>query len=221
MKKGSLHATLATALTLFVFASIGAALLSGAHALTRERIAASERAAKLALLAQTLPAGSFDNDLVRTARPLSPDPRLGLRQSGEFYTAMRHGMPVAVVLEAAAPDGYAGEIRLLIAIDTNGRILGVRVAAHRETPGLGDYIERQKSDWIEQFAGRRLDDPPPAGWKVKKDGGIFDAMAGATITPRAVVKAVQRALEYFAAERDNLLGTQAPAALTAPDQPIS
>jgi electron transport complex protein RnfG len=110
-----------------------------------------------------------------------------------------------VVLEAVAPDGYSGEIRLLVGIHADGRVAGVRVTAHRETPGLGDYIDPARGPWIRQFDGRSLADPLPDGWRVKKDGGRFDYLAGATITPRAVVKAVRRSLEYFAAHRDELL----------------
>lgn len=201
--------TVTTALTLLVFAVIGSALLSGTFSLTRPSIAASEQAEKLARISETLPAGSYDNDLVRDARPLPADPLLGLRHPGQYYLALKAGVPVAVVLEAAAPDGYAGEIRLLIGILADGRIAGVRVSAHKETPGLGDYIEAAKSRWIHVFDGRSLGDPPDALWKVRKDGGQFDYMAGATITPRAVVKAVHRSLKYFAAHRDTLLSSVA------------
>ena len=106
-----------------------------------------------------------------------------------------------MVLEAVAPDGYSGDIALLIGIDADGNVTGVRVTAHRETPGLGDYIDRAKSAWIDQFAGKSLTNPEPKHWKVTKDGGVFDARAGATITPRAVVKAVRSALDYFARHR--------------------
>lgn len=202
--------TVTTALTLLVFAVIGSALLSGTFSLTRPSIAASEQAEKLARISETLPVGSYDNDLVRDARPLPADPLLGLRQAGHYYPASKAGMPVAVVLEAAAPDGYAGEIRLLVGILADGRIAGVRVTAHKETPGLGDYIDAAKSRWIHVFDGRSLDDPGEALWKVRKDGGQFDYMAGATITPRAVVKAVHKSLKYFAAHHETLLSRPTP-----------
>lgn len=196
---------LATALTLLVFSMLGAGLLSGAFGLTHATIEATERANQQRLLAQTLPAGGFDNDLVASARPLPATPELGLKRPGQVYLARQAGQPAAVVLEVAAPDGYSGEIRLLVGILADGRVSGVRVTAHRETPGLGDYIEAGKSGWIRQFEGKSLDDPPTAQWRVRKDGGRFDYMAGATITPRAVVRAVRRALEYFAAHRTILL----------------
>jgi electron transport complex protein RnfG len=201
----ALRETVTTALTLLVFAIVGSALLAGTFRLTRPAIAASEQAEKLARISETLPPGSYDNDPVRDARPLPADPLLGLRHAGQYYPAFKAGVPVAVVLEAAAPDGYAGEIRLLVGIGADGRITGVRVTAHKETPGLGDYIEAAKSRWIHVFDGRALGDPADAQWKVRKDGGQFDYMAGATITPRAVVKAVHRSLKYFEAHRDKLL----------------
>jgi len=199
--------TTTTALALVVFAVLAAGILSGTFTLTRATIAETERQAKLALIAQTLPAGSFDNDLVADRQTLAPDPRLGLKRPGEAYLARKAGEPVAVVLEAVAPDGYAGEIRLLVGIMADGRLSGVRVTAHKETPGLGDYIDIAKSPWIRGFEGRSLSDPDSAQWKVRKDGGAFDYMAGATITPRAVIKAVRQALEYFRDHRQDLLPT--------------
>ncbi len=204
----TLREALSTALTLLVFSVVGAALLSGAYTLTRPAIQASELAEKLALIAQTLPPGSFDNDLVGDARPLPVNALLGLKRPGQSYVARKAGNTTAVVLEAAAPDGYAGEIRLLVGIHADGRIAGVRVTAHRETPGLGDTIEIAKNRWITQFDGHGLGDTPDKDWQVRKDGGRFDYMAGATITPRAVVKATHKALQYFAAHRDELLGGQ-------------
>ncbi len=201
----ALRAATKPAAVLLGFALFGSALLSGTFAQTRERIEQTERAAKIALIAQTRPPGSFDNDPVRASRALPLDPRLGLRRPGQAYLATRAGQPVAVVLEAAAPDGYAGEIKLLVGILGDGRLAGVRVTAHRETPGLGDYIDVTRSDWIHQFAGKSLANPDPADWKVRKDGGQFDYMAGATITPRAIVKAVRNVLEFHADHRTQLL----------------
>lgn len=201
----AIRETLSTALTLLVFSMVGAGLLSGAYTLTRPSIQATEQAEKLALISQTLPPGSFDNDLVGDARTLPVDALLGLKRPGQSYVARKAGNAAAVVLEAAAPDGYAGEIRLLIGIHADGRIAGIRVTAHHETPGLGDYIDIAKNRWITQFDGHGLEDTPDKDWKVRKDGGRFDYMAGATITPRAVVKATHKALQYFAAHRDELL----------------
>jgi Na+-translocating ferredoxin:NAD+ oxidoreductase subunit G len=200
-----LRESLATALALLVFSVVGASLLSGTFTLTHPGIERSEQADKLRLVAQTLPAGSYDNDLIRDARPLPAATLLGLRRPGLLYPASQGGQVNAVVLEAVAPDGYSGEIRLLVGILADGRVAGVRVVAHKETPGLGDYIDILRSAWIRQFDGRSLDDPAAGQWKVKKDGGRFDYRASATITPRAVVKAVRKALEYFATHRAELL----------------
>jgi electron transport complex protein RnfG len=201
--------SLRTAGILLAFAAAGTALLAFTFALTRPIIARNEEQAKLALMTQVLPRGLYDNDLLRDAIELPPSPELGTAAPGHAYRAWLKGQPAAVVLEAEAPDGYSGRIRLLIAIRTDGGLAGVRVVAHRETPGLGDYIEAAKSDWIQLFRGKSLENPPAKDWKVKKDGGQFDYMAGATITPRAVVRAVRRALEYHAQHRERMF---APAA---------
>jgi electron transport complex protein RnfG len=197
-----------TSLSLFGFSVVGAVLLAGTFQLTRPSIEKSERDAKIKLIAQVLPAGSYDSDLVKSARPLPADPLLGLRKPGEYYPATLAGKTSAVVLEAIAPDGYAGEIKLLVGIQPNGQLTGVRVTEHHETPGLGDYIDIAKSPWIHQFDGKSLDNPKPDDWKVKKDGGKFDYMTGATISPRAVVKAVKHALDYFAQHKAELLAQE-------------
>ena len=203
--KPALRETLTTALNLLVFSVVGASLLSGAYTLTQGAIEAIQQKEKQALIAQTLPTGIFDNDMVRDAHPLPVDALLGNKRPALAYIAKKTGQPTAVVIEAAAPDGYAGEIRMLVGIHTDGRIAGVRVTSHRETPGLGDYIEIAKNKWINQFSNASLANTPAAQWKVRKDGGRFDYMAGATITPRAVVKATHKALQYFAAHRAELL----------------
>ena len=144
------------------------------------------------------------------------DPLLGARQPMPAYVAMKNGQPSAVILQAIAPDGYSGAIQLLVGVQADGRVAGVRVVAHRETPGLGDKIELAKSPWIRSFENRSLSDPEASGWAVKKDRGEFDQFAGATITPRAVVGAVHRALQYFAAHKQELLAAdRAPIAAEA------
>jgi Na+-translocating ferredoxin:NAD+ oxidoreductase subunit G len=201
----AIRETFATALTLLVISVIGASLLAGAYTLTRPTIERSEEDVKLALVAQTLPAGSYDNNLIRAAQVLPADPQLGLKRPGLAYVARHQGVANAVVLETVAPDGYAGEIRLLIGIHATGRIAGVRVTGHTETPGLGDYIEIGRNPWITQFNGKSLTEPTDAAWKVRKDGGAFDYLAGATVTPRAVIKAVNQALHYFERHKAALL----------------
>lgn len=201
----ALRETFSTSLTLLVFSVVCASLLAGAYIATRPNIERSEQEEKMRLVAQALPPASFDNDPVHDAHPLPVDPLLGLKHPGLAYVAAKGQTPVAVVLEAIAPDGYAGEIKLLIGIQADGRIAGVRVTSHKETPGLGDYIDVAKGNWIHQFEGKSMDTPPAADWKVRKDGGQFDYLAGATITPRAVVKAVHKALRYFEEHRETLL----------------
>jgi electron transport complex protein RnfG len=126
------------------------------------------------------------------------------------YRARYDGDPVALVLNMVAPDGYNGDIRMLVAVNADGTISGVRVVAHRETPGLGDPIERRRSDWILSFDQRSLGNPDEQGWAVRRDGGQFDQFTGATVTPRAVVEAVQRALEFVDRHQETLY-RQAPA----------
>ena len=196
-------APLRSALALGGFVLLATLLLAGVHALTRERIEAGERDAERATLAVLLPPG-HDNDPLAD-RVALPDPAaLGLRAPRQAWIARRGVTPLGIVLPAVARDGYGGDIELLVGLTHEGRVVGVRVVAHRETPGLGDPIEAGRSNWIEHFAGRSLADPAPPRWTVRRDGGEFDQFAGATITPRAVVHAVRRALEYHAAHRSVL-----------------
>jgi len=197
----ALKNALRTGVVLFVFALIGTAMLAFTHDRTEPVITRSQQAEKLALINQVLPPALYDNDLLASQRSVPADDLLGTRQASAIWIARRGDNVSGVVLEAIAPDGYSGNIALLIGIDIDGNVTGVRVTAHRETPGLGDYIDRAKSAWIDQFSGKSQTSPDPKHWKVVKDGGVFDARAGATITPRAVVKAVKSALEYFARHR--------------------
>ena len=197
------RAMLTAAALLMGFAIAGTWLVSFTYLGTRERIVENERLALAARLGEVLPEGSFDNVLVDdtltlNAPTLAPAPVT-------VYRARRAGEPVAVIVPVVAPDGYGGPIRLLVGISVAGEVTGVRVVAHSETPGLGDPIEAERSDWIRGFEGRSLGNPPPARWTVKKDGGEFDQLTSATITPRAVVKAVARALAYFQEHREALL----------------
>ncbi|MDP1864455.1 MAG: electron transport complex subunit RsxG [Thiobacillus sp.] len=196
---------LRTGVILFVFAVVGTAMLAFTHDRTEPTITRGQLAAKRALLSQVLPATLYDNDLLSSQQSVPPDALLGTRQPSALWIARRGDQVSGLVLEAIAPDGYSGEIALLIGIDIDGNVTGVRVTAHRETPGLGDYIELAKSAWIRQFEGKSLTAPPLPQWKVTKDGGAFDARAGATITPRAVVKAVRNALDFFARHRATLV----------------
>lgn len=172
---------------------------------TATRIAAAEREAQVRALAEILPAGSYDNHLLDNRLELNA-PELGHRSPQSAYLALKGDQPSALILPVTAPDGYSGAIHLLVGIFADGRLAGVRVLGHKETPGLGDKIELAKSDWVRSFEGKSLSDPGEDGWAVKKDRGEFDQFAGATITPRAVVKAVHGALRYFDKHRAQLLG---------------
>ncbi|AOY00403.1 electron transport complex subunit RsxG [Jeongeupia sp. USM3] len=196
------------AATLALFALVFTALMAGTYALTRDTVRKNELDAKVALLAQVLPAGSYDNALLDDAVvvPKADAARLGNDTESRIYLAKKAGKTVGAVVEATAPDGYAGRIRLLIGVDAAGRVLGVRVVSHKETPGLGDYIDAAKSDWITQFRYKSTSNPGNALWKVKKDGGAFDSRAGATISPRAVVTAIHATLVYVDAHRNQLFG---------------
>lgn len=208
MTASALRSTLRGALLLLAFTVAGTLMLAYTFELTREPIARSEERARLALLNQVIPAASHDNDLLADALTLPADPLLGTTQPGVAYRARLEGKPVAVAFEAIAPDGYSGRIALLVAVRAGGELMGVRVVSHSETPGLGDYIDAQRSDWIRVFDGRTLTPENRRGWSVRKDGGAFDSVTGATITPRAVIGAVRRALEYFQAHRELLLAAR-------------
>jgi electron transport complex protein RnfG len=198
-----------TAVTLFVFVVIFTGLLSGAYLWTKPSIEASATEEKMKLVDEVLPRADYDNALLEDTVALPETPELGLKDSSTLFRARKNGQPVALVFEALANDGYAGKIRLIIAIRANGAVAGVRVTQHKETPGLGDYIEVRKDKnkarpWITQFNDMSLAQVTDKDWKVKKDGGRLDYHAGATITPRAVAKAVLKAVHWAEANRDRL-----------------
>ena len=199
-----LRQILLTGLVLFLFAALGSGLVAFTHEQTQERIAANEKAALLRNLHQLIHPEEHDNDLLADTLEVRDPGLLGTRAAVTVYRAYLGGRPVAVILTPVAPDGYNGTIRLLVGIRADGTLLGVRVLSHHETPGLGDQIEVERSDWILGFAGKSLGNPPEKRWAVKKDGGAFDQFTGATITPRAVVKAVKRTLIYFRKHREAL-----------------
>ena len=202
-----------TAVILFIFVVVFTGLLSGAYLWTLPTIQAAASDEKMKLIDEVLPRSSYDNDLLKDTIRIEPTPALGLDDVTLAYRARKNGKFSALVLEAVAPDGYAGKIRLLIALNGEGSLIGVRVTQHKETPGLGDYIEPKKDKnkehpWITQFNGLNPATLNEHEWKVKKDGGRFDSVAGATVTPRAVVKAVRKAALYVAENREALFASQ-------------
>ena len=195
---------LRTAIILFVFVILFTSLLASVYLWTQPALEASATEEKMKLVDDVLPRSDYDNDLLKDAALLPPTPALGTDDTTRVYRARLNGAPVALVFEAVAPDGYAGRIRLIAAVRADGTLAGVRVTQHKETPGLGDYIEPKKDKnkarpWITQFDGLQPASSEAHDWQVKKDGGRFDAVAGATVTPRAVVKAVRKAALYVEA----------------------
>ena len=182
-----------TSLLLGLFALLGCSLVALSFQFTFEQIEENERAKLLSTLSELVPTSQYDNDLFNDTRMIKNE---------IVYRARKAKKPVAAIMTAVAPDGYNGRIRLLIAINYKGSLIGVRVLSHQETPGLGDKIELRRSNWILTFNERSLTNPNQAAWKVKRDGGEFDQLTGATITPRAVVKAVYKTLVFYQQNRD-------------------
>lgn len=189
---------------LAMVAILGTALLAGVNELTHGRIEAQQLRAVLLQLNEVLPARFYDNSLHEDWVEITDPVGFGHDEPVRVYRARMQGQPVAAVLNLVAPDGYNGEIRMLVGIFADGRISGVSIISHRETPGLGDPVERNRSDWALGFDGKSLQNPAERGWAVKRDGGDFDQFTGATITPRAVVRAVRRALLYFEQHKDEI-----------------
>ncbi len=205
MRRPEIRQVVVTALLLVAFAVVGVGLVAATQSLTAERIEKNEKRALMRKLTQIVPEARIDNDLTRDTIRIEAASRLGTDAPSTAYVGRRDGEPVAIIFTPVAPDGYNGNIHLLVGVNVDGSIAGVRVVKHRETPGLGDVIEARKSDWIRAFAGKSLDNPDEKGWAVKRDGGEFDQFTGATITPRAVVNAVHNTLLYFEANRQRLL----------------
>lgn len=191
-----------------LFAMFGAALVGLTFFQTEDNIRYNEKLTLLKKLNNIIPAQSYDNDLLLDTIILKPSTLLGTNHESQAYRARKNNKNVAVVYSAIAPNGYNGPIHLLVGIKTNGQLAGVRVVKHRETPGLGDVVSSTHSDWILGFDDKSLSQPDEKGWKVKRDGGVFDQFTGATITPRAVVKAVHNALLYFDQNQDMLFSVQ-------------
>ncbi len=190
------RSALVAAAVLGLFAVIGSALVGLTYQGTREQIHRSEREALERQLHAILPRSAFDNELVHDFFDVAAPARLGAENT-RVYVARRGGEPVAFILSPVVARGYSGAILLTVGIRRDGSLAGVRVLSHKETPGLGDKIDAAKSPWILGFTGKSLNDPPLARWKVKRDGGDFDQFTGATITPRAVVRAVKQALLWY------------------------
>jgi len=193
-------------ISLSIVALITSAALVFANQATRQGIVEAEERDLQNSLGEVLPAGHADNNLLKDTLQIAAADGKPLT----IYRSRKGDAVNGAVFQTAAR-GYAGDIVVLIGVDAAGTLLGARVIKHQETPGLGDKIEAAKTKWIEDFKGKSLASPPPEKWGVKKDGGVFDQFAGATITPRAVVKAVKQGLEFFAAHRAEIVDGAAPA----------
>lgn len=192
---------------LALFAACTTALIAGTQLLTKSDIAEQKRQAEEKALLQVVPRSRHDNSMLDDTIPVGPqDVRLGLREEKQIYVAREKGEVIAVIIPATARDGYTGDIELIVGVNRDGTIAGVRALAQRETPGLGDKVDLKKSDWMLGFNGRSLTNPKLAGWAVKKDNGVFDEFTGATITPRAVVTAIRKVLQFAQANRNTLFG---------------
>ena len=187
-------------LLLLAFALVTAGVVALTHQSTKSAIAAAERRAAQKALLAIIPSSRIDNDLLTDVQTI-PQPawqHLGLKNTeadnNNFHIARKDGQTIAVIIPATAPDGYSGDIDMLVGVNRDGTIAGVRIVQHTETPGLGDKVDERKSDWVLSFNGLSLQNPAIEDWKVEKDGGEFDQFTGATITPRAVVQQVKKVL---------------------------
>ncbi len=193
-----------TALTLAAIAAICTALVATTYQLTKTRIAANEQAWLEQSLEPAL-AGVFFDGSVSESKLVIPAPHgLPGRSDAIVYRVYAEQQPAAALFAVTAADGYSGPIRILLGIGYDGVVTGVRILEHRETPGLGDRIVSSKSDWVFQFEGHSLGDPPESGWFIEEDGGQFDQLSGASVTPRAVIKAIRQTLLYFDDHRDEI-----------------
>jgi electron transport complex protein RnfG len=198
---------------LALFALGTTALIASTYLLTKDNIALQMRQAEEKALLQLVPRSRHDNEMLDDTIAVGPqDAGLGLREEKHIYVARQGGTVVAVIIPVVAPDGYTGDIDLIVGVNRDGTIAGVRALNHRETPGLGDKVDLKKSDWVLDFNGRSLTNPTVDRWAVKRDKGEFDQFTGATITPRAVVAATLRALQFAQANDKTLFSDQDPAA---------
>lgn len=193
-------------LTLGVLAAVCTALVAVTWHFTAPRIAENEQAALERSLEPTLSGVFYDNVVTESLLVIPPPHELPGTEPVPVYRVYSEQAPVAAVFVVTEPGGYAGPIKLLIGIEYSGEVTGVRVLEHRETPGLGDLIEASKTNWLQQFRNTSLGAPPRTEWAVQQDGGAFDQITGATITTRAVVRAIKQTLVYFESHRDFIFG---------------
>ena len=201
---------LGTGLLLGVCVLLGIGMMAITNFHSQPFIERNELALLKSNVIAVLQPGSFNNNVLEDRIDVVAPDWLGSKKAVTVYRARMNGQPVAAVLNIVAPDGYSGPIALTVGVDVNLKVVGVRVMQHNETPGLGDRIESKKSKWLMSFRGRGIKDTPDEMWRVKKDGGEFDQFTGATITPRAVVKAIHRCLVYVGRHEAAIFASDAP-----------
>ena len=204
--QSSFRSAIRASIGLGLFAILTAGLVALVQLNTKERIIEQETRARLSALYELVPEQYRENDLLADSYRLFKG---SASTSEDVFLARKNDSVSAIILPWTAPDGYTAPIQMLIAIKVDGELIGVRVISHKETPGLGDNIELTKSDWIRGFDGRSIANTESKAWAVKKDGGEFDQLTGATITPRAIVSSVYEALNFFEMHKTALLN-QAP-----------
>ena len=190
--------------TLAAMAAICTLLVAATYQLTADRIAANERAWLERSLEPALSGVFFEGSVTESKVVIPPPHDLPGNDTAIVYRVFAEEAPVAALFAVTARDGYAGSIRILVGVGIDGTVTGVRIVEHRETPGLGDRIDQSRSDWVYQFDGRSLGSPVEANWLLEVDGGEFDQLTGASVTPRAVIKAIRDTLIYFDAHRDEI-----------------
>ena len=197
-----------TGATLAVIAAICTTLVAATYQLTRERIVANEKALLEQALQPALAGIFYEGGVSESRLVMLPPHDLPGNDRALIYRVYAQGKPVAALFAVTARDGFSGLIRILVGVEFDGTITGVRILQHRETPGLGDKIESARSDWIFQFDGRSMGNPEVTGWAIRNDGGEFDQLTGASVTPRAVIGAIRDTLLYFDAHRDEMFAAE-------------
>ena len=203
------HTVFKTGLTLAMIAAICTALVAATFQMTVDRIAANEKALLEQSLQPALAGVFYDGDVSESRLVIPPPHELPGNDAAIIYRVFAANEPVAALFAVTARDGFSGPIRILLGVDVSGTVTGVRILQHRETPGLGDKIESSRSDWVFQFEGRSIGNPTVTAWALKSDGGEFDQLTGASVTPRAVLKAIRNTLLYFDAHRDEIFLAEA------------
>lgn len=197
-----------SAILLGLFALVGTAIVALVFTGTKEPIADAERIYMLRSLHSVIKPELHDNDIFTDHIKVHSLDYLGTDKPVPVFRARKNGLPAALAITAIAREGYVGPIKLLVGINLEGTVIGVRVLSHKETPGLGDAIDEKRSNWIYGFDGHSLRNPESKDWRVRRDGGVFDQFTGATITPRAVVKAVHNTLKFFEKNKERLFSEE-------------